>query len=138
MKYPYVRKKVKSRPIDEHRLIMERHLGRKLGRFEFVHHKNGDKKDNRIENLELMAPQPHSEHHNQKYSKTWVCEICGKEFEPPPTKRGGKKRTCSKECGYELRSIIQRNPDGHRSKYRADAYPSEIASRKSRRNGSKP
>lgn len=37
----------------EHRWIMEQHLNRKLTTFENVHHKNGNKKDNSFENLEL-------------------------------------------------------------------------------------
>src|SRR3990167_5805932 len=44
----------------EHRLIMENYLGRYLSKVEVIHHLNGRKQDNRIENLRLYIN--HKEH----------------------------------------------------------------------------
>ena len=132
MSYPYRHRQVNGRLIDEHRLVMEQHLGRRLGRFELVHHINGNKKDNRLTNLQVVTPKEHAqEHGQQKHPLTWVCAECGTEFTPPPTKRGGLKQTCSKACRYARQSRIFRNPAGPRSKYRATAAPSEVAARRS-------
>jgi len=53
----------------EHRLVMEKSIGRRLLPEEVVHHKNRDKSDNRLENLELYSS--HSEHMSQHMKEYW-------------------------------------------------------------------
>lgn len=90
-----------TKHISEHRLIMQRHLGRILRSDELVHHKDGNRLNNDISNLEVLAAKPHSRHHNLKYDITRKCVICGNTFDRDMD-CGQKQKTCGTECGIKL------------------------------------
>ncbi len=63
-----------GKKVGVHRLVMERQLGRSLLPKETVHHINGDRGDNRLENLELWS---HSQPPGQRIvdKVAWAREI---------------------------------------------------------------
>ncbi|MBO1703590.1 HNH endonuclease [Eubacterium callanderi] len=59
-------KSTKEGYIMEHDLIMECSIGRWLAENEVVHHKNEQRDDNRLQNLELMTASDHMSYHSRK------------------------------------------------------------------------
>ena len=102
------------------RVLMEEKIGRPLKSNEDVHHKDGDKTNNDINNLEIIEHGTHQKLHMPiKYRDTiQICEYCGKEFiytaeqmkrYQSDLRRNNKHSnrfiTCSKECAGKMSSI---------------------------------
>lgn len=114
----------------QHRLVMEKKLGRYLTENEHVHHINGIRDDNRLSNLVILTKSEHIRFHNKgrtPWNKgthgicvAWnkkpkiprPCSYCSKQF------HGGKnhwrQKYCSKSCAMKKRWMpSQRSNLGH-------------------------
>ena len=59
----YLETTIRRKRILQHRWFMEKYLKRKLRKDEFVHHLNGNKQDNSIDNLLILNSGLHSQKH---------------------------------------------------------------------------
>lgn len=106
--------KTKNNYVLAHRIIMENYLGKVLNTNEIVHHINKDKKDNRIENLQLMTSHEHSIFHASQKGKIMLelkCPSCKMMFHREKRNthviKGGKYTCCSPKCRGKFSSMIQ-------------------------------
>jgi hypothetical protein len=107
--YVYIRGgRIAGKPCLLHRIIMNALVG------EEIHHINGNKLDNRRENLERTTASEHQKHHvhtlitrsreARVLPLTKFCLWCQSEFTPDVNHRGTKK-CCSRKCASQLTVI---------------------------------
>lgn len=84
----------KSGYVLEHRIVMEKHLGRILREDEIVHHKDFDKSHNEISNLEVLSKEEHARLHSRIYHLRKNHQIRGKHY-------------CC-DCGKPIKSVSKR------------------------------
>lgn len=100
-----------------HRELMETHLGRSLNDNEIVHHKDGNKVNNPLLNLEVLSREDHARIHalEDPAETTWfVCPECGKDFQrlnrrlrDNQIKQKKKGPFCGKSCAGRYGQKIQ-------------------------------
>lgn len=113
----------KSGYVLEHRMVMSDHLDRILDPKEEIHHINGDRQDNRIENLILFGSgrdhqiferteNPHKwkkkRQANPSNKVALYCPMCGRRFEKYKSNIKSAVICCSKQCTQEFRAIDKR------------------------------
>ena len=108
----------------EHHLIWWRKYGSLPLSNECIHHRNGNKRDNKISNLKLMTISQHNREHAKPVPMTTlICDACGKALDRPSRvirhqrKIGYKHHYCDRRCMGKMQGQIngKRNKGKKRS-----------------------
>lgn len=105
----------KNKYVLHHRIVMENHLGRIFRPDEVVHHINGNKKDNRTSNLEILSKASHGRLHGLERGVLLVdlvCPQCGKKFTKSKrathlSKPKQNKTFCPRSCNGKFAREVQ-------------------------------
>ena len=101
------------------RFLMEQYLGRKLEKFEQIHHKDEDALNNDLSNLEILIFKEHQKLHAKKlyFDKEEICKGCGNTFiwsakSQSMFHRNSKRRKqngpfCSKKCSGKYGGVAE-------------------------------
>ena len=87
----------------EHRLIMEAHLGRPLRTEEHVHHKDHNKLNNSLDNLQLVANTIEHNHLHRTLVRTATHKECSRCHEVKPRTEFNRQKTqpnCDPNVAY--------------------------------------
>jgi hypothetical protein len=100
----------------QHIIVMEDHIGRSLSKCEVVHHKDGNKQNNSIGNLELMTRSEHMKLHQKKRGRIGPseskCDNCGSVIMVNGYS-SSEFNYCSKRCHYDHRRSLPRGRSYH-------------------------
>jgi hypothetical protein len=103
----YPGKKFRGRYVLEHHYVWWKEKGFAPLKGQVIHHINGDKFDNSIENLELLSAVDHCKLHNKAKESNTSCRICHKAFHVAPY-RLKRNCYCSRECQHNGLRIYSR------------------------------
>ena len=97
-----------------HRIVVENHIGRLLTSDEIVHHKDGNKRNNNIDNLEITTISNHAKYHMLERGRIYAkikCPNCETIYVKRKRDCIDKRQyCCSRKCGraFQLMSIDKR------------------------------
>lgn len=112
--------RTKNNYVLHHRVVMENHLGRLLHSFEIVHHKDDNKHNNDLSNLEVLSRSAHASLHGKSKGRKYVtlkCPSCKciftRAFNRTHLQSKAKFTACSRKCRgiFAAKDFYGKHPD---------------------------
>lgn len=112
----YPGKKYRNRYCLEHHLVYWQHYGIIPNKDEVIHHKDGNKYNNNINNLELLTAEEHKKYHGHQRKKHMIkllCPTCGKTFmksyRQSHVVKGNIADYCCRDCANQANTLRHNN-----------------------------